>query len=426
MKIYYKFSIVLFLLPVCVLLFWVSKKSDAAIISKTVVFFAGQDDLLKVDGGIFSYPLVVTIPENLPAIKNAHIEISGISFNSPPQNQTVYADLQGGLISSPKTFTFFVNARSQQFNLNYDVTPIIHPSSNTYTLNITGGATGGTFSIFSAKLVLSYEYDSIQSSLLKTSVFFVGQENAKTPANNVISKNFSIAIPESSLSVKNAFIEISGTFKDSGQGTIETGLFDAGAPIGYKKFYNFDLGPQTSSAKFFLRYDALADINVSNNNYTLHFKASKAINVWSARLYLTYQYSESGTYPETGFVISSTFDTRIEKGAAYNSIMWNGSLNSGNVKLQLATSDCANGKTNPPLCNDSGTWTYLGPDQGLGCLDTNYYIEAAGVPQEIKCYSNHNNKRFFRYKIILCSDPSCAIRGPNNPLVNNVIVNWAP
>lgn len=422
MKTYYKFLLLLSLLPAFIFHFSATKRSDAAILSKTAIFFAGQDDSLKINGGTFSYPFDVAISENSPAIRNAHIEISGISYNSPSQNQTISADLQGGSISSPKTFTFLANEKSRQFNINYDVTPIILASTNTYTLNITGNATGGAFSIFSAKLVLDYEYDSIQSTLVKTTEFFVGQTSGKTIADDAIAKYFSISIPESSPCIKSAFIEIGGTFKDSGQGTVQAGLFDAGAPAGYKKLYNADLGSQNSSAKFLIRYDALPDMDISNKNYVFYFKADKAINLWNARLYLTYEYSEQSIYPATGYAISSTFDTGVEKGAAYNSIMWNGSLNGGNVRLQFATSDCPNGKTNPPACDDGGTWTYL----GNGCSDSTYYESAFGAPEEIECYDNHNNKRYFRYKVVLCSNSICGIGGSSNPQVDNVVVNWAP
>jgi prepilin-type N-terminal cleavage/methylation domain-containing protein len=40
---------------------------------------------------------------------------------------------------------------------------------------------------------------------------------------------------------------------------------------------------------------------------------------------------------------------------------------------------------------------------------------------------NHNNKRYFRYKAILCSNSTCSEPGGNfTPQINDVIVNWSP
>jgi len=390
--------------------------------SKTVVFFAAQDSFVRISDETYSSSLIVTIPENAITIKKAHLEINGISYNTS-ENQNIIADLQNGLGSDPKTFQIELSTKVQEFRIGYDVTSLTLPSTNTYALNLTGSATGGNFSIMSAKLIIDYEYDSIQNTLLKTTEFFVGQEKSKFSANNVITKNFSISASESGLVARSAIIEIGGIFKGSGTGTIQAGLYDLGAPAGYKKSYTINLGPQNSTSKFIIRYDALSDINMlTNKDYTFHFTADKNIDIWSARLYLTYEYSNQGTYPATGYITSSTFDTGAEKGSAYNSIIWNGNTNGGNVRLQLATSDCPNGKTNPPLCNDSGTWTYLGSE----CSNSTYYEPASGSPQEIGCYNDHNNKRYFRYKTILCSDPSCVMSGSSNPEVDSVIVNWAP
>jgi len=390
--------------------------------SKTATFYSVQDIAFKASGSTYSSSFNVTIPELAATIKSAHIEVSGISYNTLGP-QSVTAELLGGSGSNIKIFDLELSTRAQQFNFNYDVTSIILNTTAAYTLDLTGSGTGGNFSIFSAKLVLDYEYDSIQNAFLKTTEFFVGQENNKTPANNVVSKDFSISASESGIIIRSAFVEISGILKGSGQGTVQAGLYSSGSPAAYDRSYVFDLGTENSTSKFIIRYDALPNIDlIATNNYVFHFTSDKAVSAWNARLYLTYEYTEPNIYPATGYVISSTFDTGSQKGAAYNSIMWNGNENSGKVRLQFATSDCPNGKTNPPLCDDTGSWSFLGPN----CLDSAYYETSAGLPDKIECYGNHNNKRYFRYKIILCSDPSCLAGGPNNPQVDSVIVNWAP
>lgn len=414
-------KLALFMLCFLIAVFFVfsSKKSDALVLSKTVSFFAVQDSIIENGGSTFSQTFVVTIPENAISIQSAYIKINGISFNSPGQRD-ITVDLQGGFPSTPRTFAIESSSRAQYFSINYNITSLLFNTSNAYTLYLTGNA-GGAYSIFSAKLILNYEYDSVQSKFLKTSEFFVGQQNSKTSAGGIISKTFSISIPEFGAAIRSAFIEIGGSFKGTGVGSAQAGLYNSGAPIGYKQTYDFNLNAQ-SSPKFLIRYDALADLSVTNSDYVLHFTANKDINLWNAKLYLTYEYSGASGYPATGYAISSTFDTGSVKGAAFNSIMWRGNPNGGAVKLQFAAADCPNGKTNPPACDDAGSWTFL----GSSCLDSDYFTNAFDVPQELGCFSNFNNKKYFRYKIVLCSDPTCAVSGPNNPQVDDVIVNWAP
>jgi hypothetical protein len=84
------------------------------------------------------------------------------------------------------------------------------------------------------------------------------------------------------------------------------------------------------------------------------------------------------------------------------------------VRLKIATSNSAN----------PGTWAYL----GSGCTEasTDWFDVDQNLPQEIKCYSNHNNKRYFRYKVQLCAETTCATSGSGTPRVDNVIISWSP
>lgn len=133
--------------------------------------------------------------------------------------------------------------------------------------------------------------------------------------------------------------------------------------------------------------------------------------------------------PATGSLDSAVFDTYSTSGAlqgpAYNSIMWKGSQNGslGKVQFQLATSDCSNGEGNYPTCS-MGTWGFVG---GATCDSLSYYdTTAADTPVEISCSpANHNNRRYFRYRIRICT-LDCTSGGQASPIVDDVIVNWAP
>lgn len=125
--------------------------------------------------------------------------------------------------------------------------------------------------------------------------------------------------------------------------------------------------------------------------------------------------------PATGTLDSAVFETTatLGHGPAYNSIMWKGTQNgsSGKVQFQLATSD-----------SSSGPWTFYGSD-GTTCNTTNYYSTNAtqsDTPVELSCSPTyHNNQRYFRYRVRLCSS-DCSASGAASPIVNDVVVNWAP
>jgi len=146
-------------------------------------------------------------------------------------------------------------------------------------------------------------------------------------------------------------------------------------------------------------------------------------------------YGESGVMTEqyniimiSGTLTSSIFDTTAH-GAGFNSIMWKGSLGAGGtgkVQFQFAASDCLNGATNPPNCNDEGTWSYYG---GATCGADDWFASVGpNTPVELKgttCASAWQNKRYFRYKLMICSN-DCVSAGSSTPVVTDVSVGWAP
>ena len=137
--------------------------------------------------------------------------------------------------------------------------------------------------------------------------------------------------------------------------------------------------------------------------------------------------------PATGELTSAVFDTFTTaaalQGPAYNSIMWKGTEGAGKVRFQLATSDCSSGATNYPTCS-TGAWSFKG---GSLCSSGDWYdtgVSPDGGPEkpvEISCApANHNNQRYFKYKIQICSSTDCSTAGNTSPIVSDVVVNWAP
>jgi hypothetical protein len=109
----------------------------------------------------------------------------------------------------------------------------------------------------------------------------------------------------------------------------------------------------------------------------------------------------------SGDLTSSVFDTGVAEGAALQSLMWQGIKPAGtNVKFQIASS------------NDSaGPWTFVGPDN----YTSGYYVPAGpDVPIALD-RDDHNNKRYFRYKVFLESDAL----GEAAPTIDDIIINWS-
>ncbi len=118
----------------------------------------------------------------------------------------------------------------------------------------------------------------------------------------------------------------------------------------------------------------------------------------------------------TSVLTSSIFDTELGSGAAYNSIMWKGTLgaeNVGKVRFQLAASN-----SSTPT-----SWDYYG---GSSCGAQDWFdATTPDVAVELKCPTLFNNMRYYRYKVQLCSG-DCTTAGELTPTVTDIIVNWTP
>jgi len=132
--------------------------------------------------------------------------------------------------------------------------------------------------------------------------------------------------------------------------------------------------------------------------------------------YMAWKIPSSLAYPAYGELTSVVFDTTgSADGPSYNSIMWRGllggpSFNQGQILFQLAASD-----------SPSGPWNYV----GSSCTGADWFTQFSDYPMQIGCYSLFNNKRYFRYKIRICSS-DCISGGVYTPQVSDVNVNWSP
>lgn len=170
-------------------------------------------------------------------------------------------------------------------------------------------------------------------------------------------------------------------------------------------------------------------------DYTLNFNPS-GVTIYGLGIKMTethkYKPPTCGGLPIYGDLISPVFDsadgTSSTSGAGYNSISWKGTLGTGDtgkVRFQFAASD-----------SPSGSWNYYGGDtcsasdwfdpSTIDSLSVDIPIELVGTGEDaITCQNAWNNKRYFRYKVRICSD-DCISAGTYTPTIDDIIVNWAP
>ena len=269
----------------------------------------------------------------------------------------------------------------------------------------------------------------------RTLTFFLFQETATLASGSSVTRNANIFIGDQSPVVKDAFVEVRGVTKQAASQTITLDIRSTSGSVCTETFATpreraFTVNASGKDTRFKLLYTGNGSSGVSSlvyclgqiitvpSGYSFDMKIAVSgadVSLASARLVVTYQFTPSAapsSLPAIGTLISPTFDTYAVNGANFNWILWKGLKPAGTqVRLQFASADAS-----------GGPFTYAGPD----CSAATYYEPAADTAVEIRCLATHNNKRYFRYRVQLCSSSDCATPGTQNPEVTDVIVNWSP
>ncbi len=114
----------------------------------------------------------------------------------------------------------------------------------------------------------------------------------------------------------------------------------------------------------------------------------------------------------TGTLDSTTFDTGVPAGVQLNSVVWQGPPVPAqtSVAFQFAVS-----------VSSTGPWNFTGPGGTTSTADV-WAGGNPGVPISLSTYAQYANFRYFRYRIILTSDPAQSV----TPRVDDVIMHWSP
>ena len=256
---------------------------------------------------------------------------------------------------------------------------------------------------------------------VKTTEFFISSSDIQisTATNNQFSIYIGDNISTITNPVKSFYFTISGVY--TGGGSLE---FKINSDPATSKI--FTIPSVISPTPFEIIYkDDANKINPSSAgiyNYTFNVIPSGIIiSGLGVKANLTHRYvppSCGGTYPAIGEIISPVFDTGAANGVTYNWVMASGTtpiIGGTKIRAQFATATTS-----------TGPWDYLGSN----CTNSTYYfdgpLDTSPKSEEIKCFSNHNNKRYFRYKAVLCSYNDCNTGGSNTPQIDDIIVNWSP
>lgn len=237
--------------------------------------------------------------------------------------------------------------------------------------------------------------------------------------------------------IKDIYFTISGVYTSSGASSLQLQIDNTSSSTQTFNLPNVGANPTSFEIIYKDKKGIMNHSTAGNYSHTLNIVPGN-INISGLGIILTstYRYKPptcGAGFPPYGDLVSQTFDTSSD-GAAYNSIMWKGLLggplnDTGKVKFQFATSDCANGATDAPTCSTggwgSGASDYIG---GALCNNADFYdATTPNAPVEIECAgANHNNKKYYRYKIRICSANDCSTSGDYTPTINDVIISWGP
>ena len=400
---------------------------------KTSEFFVGDSDV-QITNQTVSKTFSIYIGDSLTGVtnpvKSTYFTVSGVYIGNGTLTFKIDNDA-----ATEKIFTLpNVGTTPTPFEIIYkDDSNKINPTSAgsyNYTLNIIVPS-GITISGLGAKITTTHRYAPAtcpdgqpSNEKIKTAEFFVASFDSQI--SSATSSQFSIYIGDNLAGVtnpvKSAYFTVSGVY--TGNGTLQLKIDSDDATA--KTYTLPDVSATPTPFEIIYKDDSnkINPTSAGSYTYTLYITPSGVtISGLGAKVTISHRYKPptcGGGFPATGELTSIVFDTGTE-GAAYNSAYWKGTLggsppNQGKVKFKLATSD-----------SSGGPWTYYGSD-GTSCGASFWYDPGgADTPIEISCAPQyHNNQRYFRYKIQICSSSDCSTSGAYTPTVEDVVVSWSP
>jgi hypothetical protein len=262
---------------------------------KTVKYLIGQDTGLYTTAHTATFRRQITLPENNINIKSIYNRISfaiaygaGAGATSYTTTIGVNSTIQGGSPATQVSYSLGL------FDEQVSTSMILYNATNLY--NLRNGDTvicsvfssAATTSFYTGskgcELIITYAFNSSSPQRIRTVDYFVGQ-NYNGSLVTSISFRFSFSIPESSYSLRDAYLTVYGF---TGSATTGTNTLVSGIVVpGYvNQTCNFR---NTGEARFDRCWDYVLDNVTSPGSYTAIFGSS--VTRWfSSTITITYTY----------------------------------------------------------------------------------------------------------------------------------------
>ncbi len=406
------------------------------IVGVTFLLVDAADQVKTNQSLVFSSNAAISAPQN--ATINLYIGDNLAGVSTPVKSAYLVAS---GVYTGGGTLQFTINgdgATTQTFTLpNVGTTPtsfefiykdpsdtMSPTSAGEYSYSLDMTPSGVTLYGFAVKLTETHEYvpascpDGTGDTMKTNESLIMSLHN---PISGVQNGTINLYIGDNLAGItsplKSLYFTATGVY--TGSGTFA--LTIDGDPATTQTFTLPNVG--TTPTPFELIYkdpsDKINPTSAGDYSYSLDVTPS-SITVYglAVKMVETHQYTPGscGGLQPYGDLISSVFDTNVSNGVGYNALLWKGTEGTGKVRFQIAASD-----------SSSGPWTYVGSSDNISCNISGWYEAAPATAKELHiCSSELNNKQYYRYKIRICSNTDCATPGITSPVVDDVIINWAP
>jgi len=380
-----------------------------------------------------NYPFTLYIGDDLsgvssPALKSLHFTVSGVYTGGGTLGLSIDSDN-----GTAKQYTLPNVSVPTPFEIDYqDTTNKINPlSGGSYNYILNFNPTGITIYGLGIKMNETHKYTppicadgQPANQKLKTT------ENIITDSDVAISSYqnypFTLYIGDdlsgvSSPALKSLHFTVSGVYE--GGGTLGLSIDSDNSTAKQYTLPNVSV-PTPFEIDYQDTTNKINPLSGGSYNYNLNFNPT-SITVYGLGVKMTethkYKPVTCGGLPILGDLISSVFSaTGTTNGAAYNSILWKGNLgvgDTGKVRFQFAASSSPDGPWNfygGSTCSSFDWFDTTGPDSPVELKETG----CSPAP-------GWNNKQYYRYKVEICSN-DCIVAGSSTPVVDDIIVNWAP
>jgi hypothetical protein len=254
---------------------------------KTVEFFVGQDPTQSQNTSVRDYGFSFYLPESDVVKRYAWFEVTGILTNAVD----TMIDLNLSQVAGDRYLIDSAGETQESF-IRYAFQPQISPGVNGPYDLYSFTSSGGPVSAESAKMLLTYEYDSTSPRQLKTVKYLVGQDNLSRSSGTLVSLPFSIFLPETGITVRSAFIEVTGVSRGNVDQSITVNTTSG-------DLLNVSIDSSAATQAYTLLYNASELYSISSPgtySTTLNVRATGDIQTFlGAVATITYEYDANST-----------------------------------------------------------------------------------------------------------------------------------